>query len=315
MDVVFDHVQEQSLSSQDIQDEPDKTPELKSEVQSALHSFASSSWGQTLTSAYHHIEERAKMEITELKSEISESISRSRSGSTVDSNSGNEAAPSSRIASLVQSAQRVSLKDLEKVEQSAETYLRGFRASLGAFIKDAVTITSPQEETANLLFEANIAEPTDSQLHVLNISKETYTVDPSHEDYPKWKADFTIDQYDEKIEELKRIPEIVKMRAALPIDLVSHNTFWMRYLFNRKIYEKDRVPPVLSPEEDINWDSDDENEQSKKSTCPSHENIISSTATLKPESRNSRLSSDGSYDVVNPVEPVKSAEGSDDDWE
>jgi len=143
------------------------------------------------------------------------------------------------------------LKDLEKAEEAADAAIFTFGANIGNFLRDAVTIAPPTEETnpdgsRKVLFESKdkdgkrVIHTTrfDAQLHAIHSSLESFTKDPISPEYEKWKSDFDVEKKTDAIAgDLEKYEELRRTMEKLVPEQVEYSVFWTRYYFLRMVVE------------------------------------------------------------------------------
>lgn len=149
----------------------------------------------------------------------------------------------------VEAAKR--LKDLEKAEEAADAAIFKFGANIGNFLRDAVTIAPPTDETnkdgsRKILFESKdqdgkrVIHTTrfDAQLHAIHASLESFTRDPISPEYEKWKDDFDVEKKTDAIaKDLDKYEELRRTMEKLVPEKVQYPVFWTRYYFLRMVVE------------------------------------------------------------------------------
>ena len=279
------------IASKKSQDQTEKDGNLNTEFKEAYKSFSSSPWGARLGGFFSDVRkhgenyyEGARQEataasgealkgFTDLKSTL---VSRARSMSTgqdpiSSSNAGNQ--PTDREAETegkdkersesealresegvisrfrAEAAKR--LKDLEKAEEAADAAIFKFGANIGNFLRDAVTIAPPTEETnkdgsRKVLFESKdqdgkrVIHSTrfDAQLHAIHSSFESFTSDPASAEYGKWKDDFDVEKKTDAVaQDLEKYEELRRTMEKLVPEKVEYKEFWTRYYFLRMVVE------------------------------------------------------------------------------
>ncbi|KAL2049808.1 hypothetical protein ABVK25_009903 [Lepraria finkii] len=230
------------------------------------------------------------------------------------------------------------LKDLEKAEEAADAAIFKFGANIGGFLRDAVTIAPPTEETnkdgsRKILFESKdqdgkrVIHTTrfDAQLHAIHSSLESFTKDPVSPEYEKWKTEFDAEKKPDAIAtDLEKYQELRRTMEKLVPEKVEYPVFWTRYYFLRMVVETEeqRRREMLKdaanePAETIGWgdDSDDEESSTPQQRPVSAATIqasdiptasqSSSTTIRKPSEATPESSS------LKPNESRRSEEGSD----
>lgn len=148
------------------------------------------------------------------------------------------------------------LKELQKAEDAADEALLKFGTNVRNFLRDAVTISAPTEdsavksEDAELLFETQ--EPgtgkkifhstrLDAQLHAIHTTASSFTDEPAEgEQWDDWTQTFDIDSKTEDIaKDLERYEELRRAMEKLVPEKVEYKAFWMRYYLLRKAIEEE----------------------------------------------------------------------------
>ncbi|KAK4635002.1 BSD domain-containing protein [Fulvia fulva] len=230
------------------------------------------------------------------------------------------------------------LKDLQKAEDAADEALLKFGSNVRNFLRDAVTISAPDDDEikagSEVLFETQ--EPgtgkkifhttrLDAQLHAIHTTASSFTEDPEGEEWKTWEQDFDAEKKTEAIAtDLEQYEELRRAMEKLVPEKVEYKTFWSRYYFLRKAVEEDEKKrkevlkgATADTEEEVAWDDDDEEESStpqpphatnskaSESTTTLNAPAPATTAHLKPneprrsdDENKSVADSDASYDVV-----------------
>lgn len=146
------------------------------------------------------------------------------------------------------------LKDIQKVEDTADEALLRFGSNIRNFLRDAVTVSAPDkgdqsdEQSGQLLFESKDAEGKrvihtsrfDAQLHVIHCSLDSFLKDPSSAEYATWKKDFSVEKHTDDIaNSLQKYEELRRDMEKLVPERVDYNTFWTRYYFLRLVIESE----------------------------------------------------------------------------
>lgn len=311
------------------QDPNQKEGNLNTEFQEAYKSFSSSPWGARLGGFFSDVRkhgetyyEGARQEATAASGEAlkgftdlrSTLVSRARSMSTGQSPPATPTAANqtfdkeaekegkekerSEIEALRESESVISrfrteaakrLKDLEKAEEAADAAIFKFGANIGNFLRDAVTIAPPTEETnkdgsRKVLFESKdqdgkrVIHSTrfDAQLHAIHSSLESFTSDPASAEYGNWKEEFDVEKKTDAIsQDLEKYEELRRTMEKLVPEKVEYKDFWTRYYFLRMVVETEeqRRRELLkgateSTDENIGWDDDSESDSEDKSSTP-----------------------------------------------
>lgn len=136
------------------------------------------------------------------------------------------------------------LKDLQRAEDAADEALLKFGSNIRDFLRDAISVAPPDEsaENSQVMFESKDAQGKrvihtsrfDAQLHVIHTSTESFTKDPSAEEYEQWTEGFDIDKKTEDISgDLAKYPELRATMEKLVPDQIPYADFWKRYYFLR----------------------------------------------------------------------------------
>lgn len=269
--------------------EKQKESNLNTEFQEAYKSFSATPWGARLGGFFSDVRkqgetyyEGARQEATAASGEAlkgftdlrSTIVSRARSMSTGQSppatptaaesgegskeeevnkeRSESEALRESEgVISRFRSEAAKRLKDLEKAEEAADAAIFKFGANIGNFLRDAVTIAPPTEETnadgsRKVLFESKdkdgkrVIHTTrfDAQLHAIHSSTESFTKDPASTEYEPWKNDFDVEKKTDAIAtDLEKYEELRRTMEKLVPEKVEYPAFWTRYYFLRMVVE------------------------------------------------------------------------------
>lgn len=142
------------------------------------------------------------------------------------------------------------LKEIEKAEDAADEALLKFGTNIRNFLRDAVTIAPPSEESEGkgntVLFESKDASGKrvihttrfDAQLHVIHSSLDSFTHDPVSEEYEPWTKSFNVESKTEDIsKDLENFTELRTSMEKLVPDTVTYEDFWKRYYFLRHSIE------------------------------------------------------------------------------
>jgi hypothetical protein len=150
------------------------------------------------------------------------------------------------------------LKDLEAAEDAADQALLKFGMNVRNFLRDAVTITAPEDgdDTARgtdgvgneVLFETQ--EPggkkifhttrLDAQLHAIHTSAASFTEQPHGDEWEEWEKGFDVAARTGEIaKDLEKFEELRRAMEKLVPEKVEYRAFWMRYYFLRRAVEED----------------------------------------------------------------------------
>lgn len=278
------------IAKKEAEENKQKSTSLNSEFQEAYKSFSASPWGTRLGGFFSDVKkqgetyyEGARQEATAAGGEAlkgftdlrSTLASRARSMSTGQSppatptagaseeglkeedegdkeRSESEALKESEgVIARFRSEATKRLKELEKAEEATDAAIFRFGANIGNFLKDAVKIAPPTEETnqdgsKKILFESRdqdgkrVIHTTrfDAQLHAIQSSLESFTKDPISPEYEKWKGDFDVEKKTDTITtDLEKYEELRRTMEKLVPDKIEYAVFWTRYYFLRMVVE------------------------------------------------------------------------------
>ena len=266
-----------------------KNTNLNTEFQEAYKSFSLSPWGAKLGGFFSDVKkqgetyyEGARQEATAASGEAlkgftdlrSTLVNRARSMSTGQSppaspttatsdqgatKEGEDKEPSDTetiresegVISRFKTEAAKRLKDLEKAEEAADAAIFKFGANIGNFLKEAVSIAPPTEETnadgsRKVLFESKdkdgkrVIHSTrfDAQLHAIHSSRESFTKDPISPEYEPWKNGFDVEKKTDAIAaDLEKYDELRRTMEKLVPEQVEYAVFWTRYYFLRMVVE------------------------------------------------------------------------------
>ncbi|ETN39237.1 uncharacterized protein HMPREF1541_05460 [Cyphellophora europaea CBS 101466] len=254
------------------------------------------------------------------------------------------------------------LKEVQKAEDAADEALLRFGTNITNFLRDAVAVTAPEADsgTSEVLFESKDAAGKrvihtsrfDAQLHVIHTTPTGLESDPetAGEKWTSFKQGFDIDQKTDAIAaDLEKYPELRKTMGELVPEKVEYKDFWTRYYFLRHVLEAQeetrrellKASAKANDDEEVGWDSDDDDEQPSKPAKLDVQNANDSTTTLSqaqatPKPTGSTLEpgrrshdeksvadSEASYDIVSGApsraasspKEKKAEESEDEDWE
>ncbi|KAJ5613003.1 hypothetical protein N7510_006197 [Penicillium lagena] len=241
------------------------------------------------------------------------------------------------------------LKEIEKAEDAADEAILRFGMSISQKFRDAVSIVPPEtDETGRILFESKDADGKrvihatrfEAQLHVIHSNLESFTKDPSSEQWPEFKKEFNVEsKTDEIASDLEKYPELRSAMEKLVPEQVEYADFWTRYYFFRLIVETEEKKRKellkdanVDEEEEVGWDDDSDSDSpstpqvrtgSQQHLAPK---VSQKTEPRRSNDQQSQPDSESSYDVVSgtvsrnpgsPKEKSPDAKGddSDEDWE
>lgn len=147
------------------------------------------------------------------------------------------------------------LKDIQKAEDAADEALLRFGSNIRNFLREAVTITGPDDANApagsasnKVLFESKDAEGKrvihttrfDAQLHVIHSTVDSFVKDPDSPEWEGWTKQFDIDKKTTDIsKDLEKYPELRRSMESLVPEKVEYKPFWTRYYFLRHVIESE----------------------------------------------------------------------------
>ena len=141
------------------------------------------------------------------------------------------------------------LKEIEKAEDAADEALLKFGTNIRNFLRDAVSIAPPTEESgqgSTILFESKDASGKrvihttrfDAQLHVIHSSLDSFTTNPFSDEYEPWTETFDVgSKTDDIAKDLENFAELRTSMETLVPDTVPYPDFWKRYYFLRHSIE------------------------------------------------------------------------------
>lgn len=147
------------------------------------------------------------------------------------------------------------LKDIEKAEDAADEALLRFGTNIRNFLRDAVNVAPPTNETdpdgkSKVLFESKgqdgkrVIHPTrfDAQLHAVHSSLDSFAKNPESDEYEKWVSNFNVEQKTDDIAaDLDKYEELRRSMEKLVPEQVEYNQFWTRYYFLRMVIESEEL--------------------------------------------------------------------------
>jgi len=141
------------------------------------------------------------------------------------------------------------LKDVQKAEDAADEALLKFGTNIRNFLRDAVTVAAPSEDSegsSKVLFESKdqdgkrVIHSTrfDARLHAIHSAAESFTKDPVSSEFEKWKDEFSVKEKTDVIAaDLSKYEELRKSMEKLVPEKVEYAPFWTRYYFLRMVIE------------------------------------------------------------------------------
>ncbi|KAI5370734.1 Putative BSD domain-containing protein [Septoria linicola] len=184
------------------------------------------------------------------------------------------------LVTIFRSTAAQKLKDLQKAEDAADEALVRYGTNLRNYLRDAVTISAPDEDsksTSEVLFSTEDAGTgkkvfhttrLDAQLHAIHASAVSFTEEPQGVEWESWRAGFDADSKTDAIaKDLEKYEELRRAMEKLVPEKVGYRDFWMRYYYLRKAVEAEeaRRKEVLKgatadTEEEVKWDDDDDDD-------------------------------------------------------
>ena len=143
------------------------------------------------------------------------------------------------------------LKDIQKAEDAADEALLRFGTSMRDFLRDAVSVAPPSEDTekGGVLFESKDpstgkrvihASRFEASLHVVHSNLDGFLKDPVSPQWQDFKSSFRIDDKTEDISgDLEKFPELRKAMEQCVPEKVDYGDFWCRYYFYRSAIESE----------------------------------------------------------------------------
>lgn len=139
-------------------------------------------------------------------------------------------------------------RDLQRAEDAADEALLKFGGNVRNFLRDAISIAPPQnaEQGSTVLFESKDASGKrvihtsrfDAQLHVIHTSTESFTKDPTGNEFDQFSKTFDAEKKTADISgDLAKYPELRTTMEKLVPDQVPYADFWKRYYFLRHSIE------------------------------------------------------------------------------
>jgi len=314
MDFAYDHITEETLANDKPDDKKEKQPEttLNSDFQEAYKAISSSPWGAKLGGFFGSVVKQGEVVYKEASSELSAVQSEATKGFTdlrsslinrtralsiaqnPESSSENSKEKDGKEELSTEEASQESegvlarlrteaakrLKDIQRAEDAADEALLKFGTNLRDFLKDAVSVAPPSEDSSKqgstVLFESKDASGKrvihttrfDAQLHIIHSSLDSFTKDPVSDEYEPWTQTFDVEKKTDDIsKDLENFTELRTSMEKLVPDTVKYEDFWKRYYFLRHSIEtaearrRDLLKgAAASAEEDVAWDEDSDDE-------------------------------------------------------
>ncbi|KAI9666128.1 MAG: hypothetical protein M1821_004063 [Bathelium mastoideum] len=365
MDAAYDRIQEEvtSPSTGGEKEASKQETTLSSEFQEAYKAFSTSSWGASLggflgsgesivqgarqefLGEYNAASSQAAAGYDELQTQLENATEKvtlnvpspSKDSFNKDAPIDGSATekPENLGADIVKEAESMlsrfrseaskRLKDIEKAEDAADEALLKFGTNIRNFLRDAVSITAPDDDDlsgdgkAQVLFESRDAEGKrvihttrfDAQLHVIHSSLDSFLKDPSSPEYEKWAREFDAEQKTDAIaKDVDKYPELRRVMEKLVPERVEYGEFWKRYYFLRHVIETEEAKrremlkgAATGGEEEVAWDEDSDEETSTPNPQKAKLTSASQTTLQAPASAKD---SDESADLLKPAEGRRS---------
>ncbi|KAF2239715.1 BSD-domain-containing protein [Viridothelium virens] len=216
------------------------------------------------------------------------------------------------------------LKDIEKAEDAADEALLKFGTNIRNFLRDAVSITAPEDGASGdgksqVLFESRDSEGRrvihttrfDAQLHVIHSSLDSFLKDPSSPEYEKWAKDFDVEKKTDQIaRDLEKYEELRRAMEKLVPEKVEYADFWKRYYFLRHVIETEEAKrremlrgAATGDDEEVAWDEDSDEETSTPNAQKN--NLTSASQTTLQAAPLGKVEGDNT-DMLKPVEGRRS---------
>ena len=158
------------------------------------------------------------------------------------------------LVTIFRSTAAQKLKDLQKAEDAADEALVRYGTNLRNFLRDAVTISAPDEDsksTSEVLFsteEAGTGKKVfhttrlDAQLHAIHANAASFAEEPQGVEWESWRVGFDVDSKTDAIaKDLDRYEELRRAMEKLVPEKVGYRDFWMRYYYLRKAVEAEEA--------------------------------------------------------------------------
>jgi hypothetical protein len=258
---------------------------LQSEFQETFKAFSSSQWGAKLGGFWGNVRkqgeslyEEAKKEATEIAQDMEALRLKGAQGLGFGAEQAQQAesgTPRSADAPETEDSEKTTdkdlqetdtflarfkaeaakrLKEVQKAEDAADEALLRFGTNIRNFLKDAVSVTAPEDDSTSrqpgeVLFESKDASTGkrvihtsrfDAQLHVIHTTMTSFTEDPSGSgtQWEDFEKDFDVDKMTGRIaEDLEKHIELRSSMEKLVPEKVEYKDFWKRYYFMRHIVE------------------------------------------------------------------------------
>ncbi|KAK5412640.1 hypothetical protein LTR06_005610 [Exophiala xenobiotica] len=186
------------------------------------------------------------------------------------------------------------LKEVQKAEDAADEALLRFGTNIRNFLRDAVSVSAPDEDDENakkqqqpgeVLFESRDqltgkrvihTSRFDAQLHVIHTTLASFTQDPSTSggQWEEFSGSFDVEDMTGRIAgDLEKYVELRAAMEKLVPESVEYKDFWARYYFLRHVVEvqeekrRELLKASTNDTEEVGWDEDSDEEQ-ERGTAP-----------------------------------------------
>ncbi|KAK6386098.1 hypothetical protein LTS17_001672 [Exophiala oligosperma] len=181
------------------------------------------------------------------------------------------------------------LKEVQRAEDAADEALLRFGTNIRNFLRDAVSVTAPEEggegrrQPGEVLFESKDQSGRrvihtsrfDAQLHVIHTTLHSFTQDPSTSggQWEEFKSGFdsaSADTTSRIAADLDKYPELRRSMEKLVPEQVDYKDFWARYYFLRHVVEvqeekrRELLKASANDTEEVGWDEDSDDDQVEK---------------------------------------------------
>ncbi|KAK5279991.1 hypothetical protein LTR20_010400 [Exophiala xenobiotica] len=182
------------------------------------------------------------------------------------------------------------LKEVQKAEDAADEALLRFGTNIRNFLRDAVSVSAPDEDDENakmqqrpreVLFESRDqltgkrvihTSRFDAQLHVIHTTLASFTQDPSTSggQWEEFSGSFDVEEMTGRIAgDLEKYVELRAAMEKLVPESVEYKDFWARYYFLRHVVEvqeekrRELLKASKNDTEEVGWDEDSDEEQDR----------------------------------------------------
>ena len=259
-------------------------PSLQSEFQETFKAFSNSQWGARIGGFWGNVRkqgeslyEEAKKEAVEMASDMealrlkgaqelgfgAEANKDPKSEAATDAeptapaekhHEDNDLQETDTFLARFRAEAAKRLKEVQKAEDAADEALLRFGTNIRNFLKDAVSVSAPDDESTSgqpseVLFESKDGASGkrvihtsrfDAQLHVIHTTISSFVEDPSGAggQWDDFEKQFDIDRMTDRIaQDLDKYSELRSSMGELVPEKVDYNHFWMRYYFLRHVVE------------------------------------------------------------------------------